>query len=138
MTEPTTQPEALRIAQAVQDMNCVMPEEIINALRNQHAEIERLKLHIKHIGNDALQTENQTLAADNEIKRILLGDATTQINTLLADQLQAYGLQCAAHARELAAHVAKTTCHHEATEFANGFNMAALNIESAIEALKGK
>ena len=34
--------------------------------------------------------------------------------------------------------VAKTTCHHESTEFANGFNMAALNIESAIEALKGK
>ena len=53
-----------------------------------------------------------------------------------------YGLQCAAHARELALSeaklVAKTTCHHESTEFANGFNMAALNIESAIEALKGK
>ena len=57
-------------------------------------------------------------------------------------QAQAYGQQCAAHARELtlseAKLVAKTTCHHESTEFANGFNMAALNIESAIEALKGK
>lgn len=53
-----------------------------------------------------------------------------------------FGQQCAAHARELALSeaklVAKTTCHHESTEFANGFNMAALNIESAIEALKGK
>lgn len=56
--------------------------------------------------------------------------------------LKAYGAACAAHAREMALSeaklVAKTTCHHESNEFANGFNMAALNIESAIEALKGK
>ena len=37
---------------------------------------------------------------------------------------------------EDAAHVAKTTCHHESTPFADGFNIAALNIEKAIKDLK--
>ena len=63
-------------------------------------------------------------------------------DTFTRAQTFTYGQQCAAHAREMALNeaklVAKTTCHHESTEFANGFNMAALNIESAIEALKGK
>ena len=63
-------------------------------------------------------------------------------NVFIESQLKAYGAACAAQARESALSeaklVAKTTCHHESTEFANGFNMAALNIESAIEALKGK
>lgn len=36
---------------------------------------------------------------------------------------------------EEAVKVARTTNHHEATEFANGFNQAALDIERAIKEL---
>ena len=43
--------------------------------------------------------------------------------------------QAVRDAYEDAAKVATTTCHHEATFFANGFNQAALNIEAGIRAL---
>ena len=43
--------------------------------------------------------------------------------------------QAVRDASEDAAKVATTTCHHEATSFANGFNQAALNIEAGIRAL---
>ena len=43
--------------------------------------------------------------------------------------------QAVRDAYEDAAKVAATTCHHEATFFANGFNQAALNIEAGIRAL---
>ena len=43
--------------------------------------------------------------------------------------------QAVRDAYEDAAKVATTTCHHEATFFANGFNQAALNIEAGLRAL---
>ena len=43
--------------------------------------------------------------------------------------------QAVRDAYEDAAKVATTTCHHEATFFANGFNQAALDIEAGIRAL---
>ena len=43
--------------------------------------------------------------------------------------------QAVRDAYEDAAKVATTTCHHEATFFANGFNQAALNIEAGIRAI---
>ena len=43
--------------------------------------------------------------------------------------------QAVRDAYEDAAKVATTTCHHEVTFFANGFNQAALNIEAGIRAL---
>ena len=43
--------------------------------------------------------------------------------------------QAVRDAYEDAAKVATTTCHHESTFFANGFNQAALNIEAGIRAL---
>ena len=50
--------------------------------------------------------------------------------------LQAYGQQCREAALEEAANLAATTCHHEATPFADGFNYAAINIEKMIRSLK--
>lgn len=39
-------------------------------------------------------------------------------------------------ALEEAANIARTTCHHESTPFADGFNQAALNIEHVTRSLK--
>ena len=52
------------------------------------------------------------------------------------EQMQTYGQQCRDAGLEEAAQVAATTCHHEATKFADGFNLAAINIEQAIRSLK--
>ena len=38
--------------------------DLAKFIGQQAAEIERLKLHIKHIGNDALRTENEALRRD--------------------------------------------------------------------------
>lgn len=52
-----------------------------------------------------------------------------------ATQMQDYGKACREAALEEAAKVAATTCHREATPFADGFNNAALNIEHVIRSL---
>ena len=54
----------------------------------------------------------------------------------MREAMQAYGQQCRAEALEEAASLAATTCHHEATPFADGFNLAAINIEKMIRSLK--
>ena len=53
-----------------------------------------------------------------------------------AEQMQAYGQQCREAALEEAASLASTTCHHEDTPFADGFNYASINIEKMIRSLK--
>ena len=55
------------------------------------------------------------------------------LNTPIHTEAQLKQAVCDAY--EDAAKVATTTCHHEATFFANGFNQAALNIEAGIRAL---
>lgn len=68
--------------------------------------------------------------------RTILAPEQSEIWGYTLHQVQAYGQQCREAALEEAASLAATTCHHEATPFADGFNLAAINIEKMIRSLK--
>ena len=77
---------------------------------------------------------NQTVAqkCDELLAYRYKGEPPYEVRALVPEsQLK----QAVRDAYEDAAKVATTTCHHEATSFANGFNQAALNIEAGIRAL---
>ena len=61
---------------------------------------------------------------------------TSALHCALNDMVQAYGQQCREQALLEAADIADAACHAESTEFANGFNRAAINIEKQIRCLK--
>lgn len=112
MTEPTTQPEALRLAVIIEWFNNNFCNDAAAELRRQHAEIERLKAELTAanqmcqkmvVAHGDVEAERDTLAAnldgikhthaeqvarlaaDKERVSMLLGDAAVKVNTLAAD-----------------------------------------------------